>query len=132
MIARAMTFVEVAIAAEVEQVEFVDQAVTLQQVYGAVDRHLRDARIQFAGAFKDLSGVEVAAGRFHHLQKHAALAREAYATSAEFALEASGRFVIDAFAGGDAMCGSGGHRLLRDYSKSRNRAGDAGRFDAVT
>jgi len=51
----------------------------------------------------------MAAGGVHHLQEDAPLAREANAAGAQLAFEMAGEFVIDAFAGGDAMCGGGGH-----------------------
>jgi len=61
------------------------------------------------GALEDLVGVEVAAGGVHHLQEDAALASETDAAGAKLAFEMAGEFVIDAFAGGDAMCWCGGH-----------------------
>ena len=51
VVARAVAFVEVLVAAQVEQVELVDQAVAFQQVDGAVDRDaMRRADRVFARA----------------------------------------------------------------------------------
>ncbi len=60
----------------------------------------------------------MAAGGFHYLQEDAALAGEADAAGTEFALQAAGGFVIDAFTGGDAMCGGGGHGRHGHYTKT--------------
>ena len=68
VVAGAVAFVEVAIAAEMEEVEFVNEAVAFQEIYGAIDGYLSDARVQFAGAFQDFAGVQVAAGGFHYLK----------------------------------------------------------------
>ncbi len=109
VVARAVGFVEVAIAAEMKEIELVYQAVTLQEIESAIDRNARDARIEFLGALENFVGVEVAAGGVHHLEQDAALASEADSAGAELAFEMAGEFVIDAFAGGDAMCWCGGH-----------------------
>ena len=61
------------------------------------------------GALQDFVGVQVAAGGVHYLEQDAALASEANAAGAELTFEMAGEFVIDAFAGGDAMCWCGGH-----------------------
>jgi hypothetical protein len=54
----------------------------------------------------------MAAGSFHNLKQDSPLAGEANPASAELALEAARGFVdVDAFAGRDAMDGSGGHGL---------------------
>ncbi len=113
VIARAVAFVEVAVAAQVQEVELVDQAVAFQQVDGSVDRYLRDSRVQLARAFQDFACVEVTAGCFHYLQKDAALTRQANASCTEFTLQTAWRFVVDAFACGDAMCGGSCHHICR-------------------
>src|ERR1700733_5850281 len=51
----------------------------------------------------------MAAGGVHYLQQDAALASQTDAAGPQLAFEMAGEFVIDAFAGGDAMCWCGGH-----------------------
>ncbi len=68
MVAWAMAFVEVAVAAEMQEVELVDQAVAFQEIESAIHRYARDARIEFLGALQDFVGVEMAAGGVHYLE----------------------------------------------------------------
>lgn len=104
VVARAVGFVIVAMAAKMEQVEFVNQALALEQIERAIDGDAGDSRVHFPGAREDFRGVEMARGGVHHLQDDAALARQANAALREFALEVARRgFDVDAFAGGDAM-----------------------------
>ena len=113
VIARAVAFVEVLVAAQVEQVELVDQAVALEQVEGAVDGHAVDARIEFLRAIENGAGVEVALGVVHDFEQDFSLARQAHAALFEGLLQAAGALVgVDALAGGDSMCG-GGHDSVR-------------------
>src|ERR1700689_3205932 len=51
----------------------------------------------------------MAAGGVHYLQQDAALASQTDAAGTQLAFQMSGEFVIDAFAGRDAMCWCGGH-----------------------
>jgi hypothetical protein len=89
-----------AVAAKVEQIELVNQSVALQQIDCAIDGDARDVGIDFLRAIENLSGVEVAARRLHHLQEDSALAGEADPARAEFALQTSRRFVdVDSFSG---------------------------------
>ncbi len=107
VVARAVALVEVTVAAEVEKVELVDEAVALEEIESAIDGDAGYAWIELLGALQDFVGIEVAAGCVHYLQEDAALASEANAAGAEFAFEMAGEFVIDSFAGGDAMCWCG-------------------------
>lgn len=77
VVARAVAFVEVPVAAEVKQIEFVDQAVALQKVDRAIDGNARDFRVDFLRAVENFTRVQMSPRRFHHLQQHAALARQA-------------------------------------------------------
>ena len=79
MVARAVAFVEVAIAAEMQEIEFVDEALTLQEIQRAIDGYAGYAWIEFLGALENFVGVEVAAGGVHDLEQDAALTREANA-----------------------------------------------------
>ena len=104
VIARAVAFVIVAMAAEMKQVKLVDEAVIFQQVHRAIDRDARDIGIDFLRALEDFFGVHVARGAFENLDQHHALARQTNAARFDFALKMAGRFVfVDAFAGGRTM-----------------------------
>ena len=45
VVARAMAFVEMAVAAEVQEIELVNEAMTLQEIQRAIDGYARDSRI---------------------------------------------------------------------------------------
>jgi hypothetical protein len=68
-----------------------------------------DVRVDFYGAIEDGSGVKVALGAIHDPENNFALAGEADTALGKRFLQAAGTGVgVDAFTGGDAMCG-GGH-----------------------
>ena len=116
VVARAVGFVVVAIAAKVEEIEFVNETFFFEQVDGAVDGDEMDFGADFLGAVEDLINVEMLLGGVHDLEDDAALARETNAALTQRLLEmAGGDRDIDAFAAGDAMGWSGGHaaRSLR-------------------
>jgi len=75
VVARTVCFVIMLIAAEMQEIEFVDQAMALQEIEGAIDGDAMDVRIDALGALEDFVGGEVALGAVHHLEKDAALAR---------------------------------------------------------
>jgi hypothetical protein len=128
VVARAVAFVEVTVAAEMQEIELVDEAVALQEIESAIDGDAGYTRVEFLGALEDFVGVQVAAGGVHYLQEDAALAGEADAAGAEFAFEMAGEFVIDAFAGGDSMCWCGGHvyqDIIPKGVKGRERLEDS-------
>jgi len=75
VVARTVGFVVMLIAPEVQEIEFVDQAMALQEIEGAIDGDAMDVRIDALGALEDFVGGEVALGAVHHLEKDAALAR---------------------------------------------------------
>jgi hypothetical protein len=106
VVARAVCFVVVAVAAEVEEVELVDEAFFFEEVDGAVDGDEVDGGVHFLGASENLIDVEVLFGGVHDFEDDAALAGEANSLFAESFLQAAGGFGgIDAFAGRDAMGG---------------------------
>jgi hypothetical protein len=76
----------------VHEIEFIDQAVPLEQTEGAVDGDAVDVGIEAAGVAQDLAGVEVLFGGFDHAQDGAALMRHAEAAGHQFGLQASGGF----------------------------------------
>ena len=109
VIARAVAFVKMLIAAQVQQVKLIDQSIAFQQIERAVDRDAMDSRIDFYGSIEDGASIEVALGAVHHLENDFSLAREANTPLSESFLQTAGALVgVDAFAGGDSMCG-GGH-----------------------
>ena len=67
VIARAMAFVIVLVAVDVQQIELVNQAVTLEHVQRAVNRNAMDTRIDALGALEDGAGVQMLFGVIHHL-----------------------------------------------------------------
>src|SRR5580704_14233519 len=110
VISRAVAFVEMPMAAKVEQVQFVDEAVMLQELERAIDGDARDIRVDRLCAFENFASIEVPRGSFHHLEHHTALARKADTPGPELALEAAGSLVnVDTFAGGNAVWGSARH-----------------------
>jgi hypothetical protein len=110
VVARAMGFVIVTVAAEVQEVEFVDETFFFEEVDGAIDGDEVDFGIDLLGAIEDLIDIEVLLGRVHDLENHAALAGETNAALAKRLLKmARGGGSIDAFASRDAMGRSGGH-----------------------
>jgi hypothetical protein len=113
VVAGAVGFVVVAVAAEVEEVELVDEAFFFEEVDGAVDGDEMDSGVHFLGAFEDLIDVQVLLGVVHDFEDDAALAGEANSLLAEGFLQVAGGVGgVDAFAGGDAMCGRGGHERI--------------------
>ena len=127
VIAGAVALVEVLVPAEVQEVELVDEAVALEQIEGAVDGDAVHAGIDFLGAFEDGAGIEVAFGVVHDLEQDFSLAGEAYAALFESGLQAAWGLVgVDAFAGGDSMCGCGGHDGCS--GRPRNGEGSANSF----
>ncbi len=110
VVARAVGFVVVAVAAEVEEVEFVDEAFFFEEVDGAVDGDEVNGGVHFLGARENLVDVEVLLGGVHDFEDDAALASEANSLFAKSFLQAAGGFGgVDAFAGRGAMCGRGSH-----------------------
>jgi len=110
VVARAVSFVIVAIAAEVEEVELVDEAFFFEEVDSAVDGDQVDSGVHFLGAFEDLVDVEVLLGGVHDFKNDAALASESNSLFTQGFLQAAGGFGrVDSLAGGDAMCWRGGH-----------------------
>jgi hypothetical protein len=110
MVARTVGFVIVTITAKMEKIEFVDQALFLEEIDGAIDGDEMDVWINFLGAAENLIDIEVLFSVIHDLENHAALARKTDAALPESGLEMSGRVGgIDALAGGDASGWYRGH-----------------------
>jgi hypothetical protein len=99
VVSGTVSFVVVAVAAEVQEVEFVDETLTLEEIDGAVHGDHVDFGIDLLGAFQDLVDVEVLFGGVHDLKDDAALAGQADAALAEGVLQVAGGFRgVDAFA----------------------------------
>ena len=110
VIAWAVGFVVVAIAAKMEKIEFIDEALALEEIDGAVNGDEVDFRINFLGALEDLVDVEMLLGGIHDLKNDATLAGDTNAALAQGGLEmAGGLGRVDAFSGGDASSWRGGH-----------------------
>ena len=120
VVAGTMAFVEMAMSAEMQQIEFVDQTELLEQFEGAINSDPRDFRVDLLRPFENFSCIEVARSTFDYLKQDTALARQTNATGTEFALKTAWRFVnVDAFASRNAMCRCGCHGMVdRHYSKT--------------
>ena len=105
VIARAVALVEMAIAAQMQQIELVNQAVALEQINRAVNGDARDIGIDLLGAIQDFTRVQMAAGSFHHLHENSPLPRQSNAARGELPREMAGRLIgVDSFSGGNAVC----------------------------
>jgi hypothetical protein len=104
VVPRAMSFVIVPIAAEMEEIELVDETFFFEEVDGAVDGDEMDLGTDFLGALEDLIDIKVLLGGIHDLEDDAALAGETNAPLTKGVLEmARGVGGVDAFAGRDAV-----------------------------
>ena len=113
VVAGTVGFVVVAIATEVKEIEFVDEAFFFEEVDGAVDGDEMDGGIHLLGTCKDLVDVEMLLGIVHNFEDYAALAGEANSLFTQSFLEvASGVRGVDAFTGRDTMCGRGRHKSI--------------------
>jgi hypothetical protein len=73
----------------VHEIEFIDQAMPLEQTQGAIDGHAVNVRIEPPSVAQDLAGVEMLFGGLDHAQDGAALPGHAQAARHEFCLQAS-------------------------------------------
>ena len=110
VVARAVGFVVVAIPAKMEEIEFVDEALLLEEIDGAIDGDQVDVGANLLGTFENLIHVEMLFGVVHDLEDDAALASEADVALTKSLLEMAGSVrSVDAFAGRDSMGRCGGH-----------------------
>lgn len=79
VVALGPAFIKVFFALHVHKVEFIDQAVTLQQAEGAIDRHPIDTGIEFARPAQDLAGIEMLLRSLDHTEDGTALMSHAQA-----------------------------------------------------
>ena len=113
VVARAMRFVIVAVATEVEKIEFVDESLALEKVDGAIDGDEMDLGVDLLGTLEDLVDIEMLLGAVHDFEDDAALAGETNAALTQGLLEAPGGVGgIDALTGRDAPSGGRGHEEI--------------------
>ncbi len=123
VVPRSMGFVIVAIAAKMEQVEFIDEAVFLKEIDGAVDGDKMNFVADFLRALKDLVDVKMFFGIVHDLKNDAALAGKTNTALTKSVLQmARGVGGIDAFAGRDSMGRSGGHGEMRSLQENSKKS----------
>jgi hypothetical protein len=104
VIARAVRLVIVPVAAKVEQIQFVDQALLFEQINRAVDGDEVDARVNLLSAFQDLVHIQMLLSIVHHLQNDAALPGHADSARGHRLLKFSGCFRgIEALTGGNPV-----------------------------
>ena len=121
VIARTVAFVVVAMPSKVKKVQFIDQPVVFKQFQGAIDGHARDFGVDRVSLLQDFRGIHVSNRGFNYLNHDAALPCETNAPGAKLALKLAGGFVnVDAFTGGDAVCGGRRHAEAQ-YSKMHRR-----------
>jgi hypothetical protein len=110
VVAWAVSFVVVAVAAKMKKVKFINEALALEKIDGAVNGDQVDFGIYFLGALEDLVDIEMLFGRVHYLEDDTTLARDANASLPEGSLEmAGGLGGVDAFARRNAPGWSGDH-----------------------
>ncbi|OLC87463.1 MAG: hypothetical protein AUH88_02955 [Acidobacteria bacterium 13_1_40CM_4_61_5] len=108
VVAGAVALVIVLVAAEMEKIQLVNQAVFLEKFDGAVNGDAMHAGVELLCALEDAVGVEVAFGLVHHLKDDTALARQADAAFLQSFQERAGtRRGIDPLARGDPVRSSG-------------------------
>ncbi len=90
VIARTVAFVIVLIAADVKEIELVNQPVFLEHIERAIHGDAMHARINLLSALKDGARIEVAFRVVHHLQQHAPLPREAHTFLLKRSLQSPG------------------------------------------
>jgi hypothetical protein len=115
VIAQAVTFVIVLIAADVEEVKLVNQADALEHIDRAIDGDAVDVRVNFLRAFENCACIQMLVGAIHYLHENTALASQANFLGRERGLQAAGTLVsVDTFAAGDALSAMEGHGLTSD------------------
>lgn len=90
MVTLRPSLVEVALALYVQQIEFIHQALTLEEGEGAIDRYPIDVRVDLGSFAQDLCGVEMLAGIFNDLQDDAPLAGQANPSCHQSGLQSAG------------------------------------------
>jgi hypothetical protein len=115
VIPRTVRLVVVPIATQMQQVQFVNQAMLFEQINGAVDGNQVHARVDPLRALQDLIDVQVLLCIVHHLQNHAPLPRQADASCAQRLLQsASGFRGIESLTGRSPVLWGCGHAAISE------------------
>ncbi len=108
MIARAVAFIKMAVAAQMEQIKLVNQTVAFEEVNGAIDSDASDSRMHPPRPAQQAASIQMAPRGFHHLQQHPALVGQANSPRSQLLLQASAAALdINALTCRDAMFGIG-------------------------
>src|SRR6266852_4149207 len=103
VVAGAVAFVVVLVAADVQQVELVDQPVALEQIESPIDGDAVHPRVDALRPAEDGAGIEVPLGAIHHLQQDAPLASQPHTAVFERRLQLARPGIgVDSFARGNA------------------------------
>ena len=84
MLARRLALVKMLLALEVHQIEFINQAMSLQKSQGPIDRDAIDFWLLLLCLAQNLCCIEMAVGGLYDAKNHAALPRHANAARREF------------------------------------------------
>src|SRR5215813_7525804 len=114
VIPRAVRFIVVPVAAQMQEIQFVNQTLFLEKFDGSVDGYQVHAGINALRPLENLINVEMLLRIVHHLENHAALAREPDTPGSKHLGQTSSSFgSIDPLAGRSAMRGCGCHEIPR-------------------
>src|SRR5579862_2562674 len=86
-----------------QQIQLINQSMSLQQIDRPVHRHPRNIRIDLLRLLQNLARIQMPLGILNHLQQHAPLPRQPDPLRSKLPLQHPRRFGIDPFAGADAM-----------------------------
>jgi len=104
VVPRTVSFVVVPVAAEMQQIQLVDQTLFFKKINRAVNGNQVNARIDFLRSREDLIHVQMLLGSIHHLQDHAALTGHADTAGCHSLLKLAGCFRgIEALTGGNPV-----------------------------
>jgi hypothetical protein len=105
VVARAVAFVKMLLAVDVEKIQLINQPHFLEHIQRAVNGDAVDLRINLLRALENGARVEMPLGAVHHLKQDAALASEPDAPLRKSGLKtAGGSMRIDSLATGNALC----------------------------
>ena len=119
MVAAGFDFVVVLLAFQMHQVEFVNKAVALQEIEGAIDGGAVDGGLALAGESEERGGVQMLVGALDDFEEDAALGGDAHALTCKFLEErTSFEGAVGLAEGGirRLVVGAGGTGFGGDYS----------------
>jgi hypothetical protein len=104
VIPRPVSFVVVPVAAKMQQIQLVDQALLFKKINRAVNSDEVHARIDFLRSLENLIHVQMLLGVIHHLQDDSALPGHANAAGSHSLLNPAGCLGgIEALTGGNPV-----------------------------